>query len=103
MKSPLVFAAFVLAHVSVAQTVEEIPLRPPLPANTPQTTEEIVYRHNNYDDRGFNRAVQKITVPTLTVYHPAVAAHRRAAIVVCPGSPSDVWKDAFLAWLDRLP
>ena len=68
-----------------AQTVEEFPLRAPLPANTPQTIEEVVYRHNGYDDRGFNRVVQKITVPTLTVYHPAKVAHRGAALVVCPG------------------
>jgi acetyl esterase/lipase len=73
-----------IARVS-AQTVEEFPLRAPLPANTPPTIEEIVYRHNGYDDRGFNRVVQKITVPTLTVYHPAKAAHRGAALVVCPG------------------
>ncbi len=68
-----------------AQTVEEFPLRPPLPATTPQSTEEVIYRHNGYDDRGFNRVVQKITVPTLTVYHPAKTAHRGAAMVVCPG------------------
>lgn len=68
-----------------AQTVEEFPLRPPLPATTPQSTEEVVYRHNGYDDRGFNRVVQKITVPTLTVYHPVKTAHRGAAMVVCPG------------------
>lgn len=68
-----------------AQTVEELPLRAPLPANTPQSTEEVVYRHNGYDDRGFNRVVQKISVPTLTVYHPAKAAHRGAAFIVCPG------------------
>jgi acetyl esterase/lipase len=73
-----------IARVS-AQTVEEFPLRAPLPANTPQTTEEVVYRHNGYDERGFNRVVQKITVPTLTVYHPAKVAHRGAALVVCPG------------------
>lgn len=69
----------------LAQTVEEFPLRAPLPANTPNTTEEVVYRHNGYDDRGFNRVVQKITVPTLTVYHPAKTAHRGAAMIVCPG------------------
>lgn len=68
-----------------AQTVEELPLRAPLPANTPQSTEEVVYRHNGYDDRGFNRVVQKISVPTLTVFHPAKAAHRGAAFIVCPG------------------
>ena len=68
-----------------AQPVEEFPLRAPVPENTPPTIEEVVYRHNGYDDRGFNRAVQKITVPTLTVYHPAKVAHRGAALVVCPG------------------
>ncbi len=69
----------------MAQTVEEVPLRAPLPAATPQATEEVIYRFNNLDDRGFNRVVQKITVPTLTVYHPAKAAHGGAAMVVCPG------------------
>lgn len=68
-----------------AQTVEELPLRAPLPATTPQSIEEVVYRHNGYDDRGFNRVVQKISVPTLTVFHPAKAAHRGAAFIVCPG------------------
>lgn len=78
---------FCVAGMSLAyaQTIEEIPLRPPLPTSTPNSTEEIIYRHNNYDDRGFNRVVQKVTVPTLTVYHPAKAAHRGAALVVCPG------------------
>lgn len=76
--------ATLLARVS-GQTIEEIPLRPPLPSNTPQATEELIYRFNNLDDRGFNRVVQQVTVPTLTVYHPAKPAHRGAAIVVCPG------------------
>jgi acetyl esterase/lipase len=71
--------------MSSAQTVEEIPLRAPLPSNTPPSIEEVVYRHNNYDDRGFNRVVQKVTVPTLTVYHPTGSARRGAAMVVCPG------------------
>ena len=74
-----------LALTCAAQTIEEFPLRDPLPANTAPTMEEVVYRHNNFDDRGFNRVVQKVTVPTLTVYHPAKAAHRAAAFVVCPG------------------
>ncbi|MDP3071910.1 MAG: alpha/beta hydrolase [Opitutaceae bacterium] len=67
------------------QTVEEFPLRAPLPANTPNTTEEVTYRHNGYDDHGFNRMVQKITVPTLTVFRPARSPHRGAAMIVCPG------------------
>src|SRR4051794_31274648 len=73
------------ATAALAQMVEEIPLRPPLPSTTPQSIEEVVYRHNGYDDRGFNRVVQKVAVPTLTVYHPAKTAHRGAALVVCPG------------------
>ena len=76
--------AFVRA-ATPTYTVEEIPLRPALPANTPQATEEVIYRFNNLDDRRFNRVVQKVTVPTLTVYRPANPAHRRAAMVVCPG------------------
>ena len=79
----LFFAVFALP--GAAQTVEELPLRAPLPANTAQSIEEVIYRHNNLDDRGFNRAVQKVTVPTLTVYHPVKVAPRGAAIVVCPG------------------
>ncbi len=81
--SAVLFA--VLALPCAAQTIEEIPLRAPLPAKTPNATEEVVYRFNNLDDRGFNRVVQAITVPTLTVYHPAQAAHGGAALVVCPG------------------
>ena len=69
----------------VAQTVEERPLRAPLPANSPPTIEEVVYRHNNYDDRGFNRVVQKVTVPTLTIYRPAKPDPRRTGLIVCPG------------------
>lgn len=87
-KSPVLVFALALSLVAArlaAQTIEEFPLRAPLPANTPQTTEEVVYRHNGYDDRGFNRVVQKITVPTLTVYHPAKAAHRGVTLIVCPG------------------
>jgi acetyl esterase/lipase len=79
--------AWLLVSMAVAgaQTVEEFPLRGPLPANTPNTTEEVVYRHNGYDDRGFNRAIQKVTVPTLTVYRPAKVERRGAALIVCPG------------------
>jgi acetyl esterase/lipase len=89
MRPPLVTLLLALAAAAAphlaAQTIDEFPLRPPLPANTPQSVEEVVYRHNNYDDRGFNRVVQKVAVPTLTVYHPAQGAHRGAAFVMCPG------------------
>jgi len=74
-----------LAAALPAQTIEEIPLGARPPDKAPPATEEVVYRFNNLDDRGFNRAVQKISVPTLTVYHPVKAAHRGAAFVMCPG------------------
>jgi acetyl esterase/lipase len=70
---------------AAGQVVEELPLRPPVASNAPQSVEEVVYRHNNYDDAGFNRVIQKIATPTLMVYRPAKIAHRGAALVVCPG------------------
>lgn len=73
------------AGSAYTQTVEEFPLRAPLPANSAPTTEEVIYRHNGYDDRGFNRAIQKVTVPTLTVYHPAKVGRRGASLIICPG------------------
>lgn len=79
------FAAAICAATASAQTVEEIPFRPPLPPDTAQTTEEVIYRHNNYDDRGFNRVVQKVTVPTLHVYRPAKPVPGGPAVIVCPG------------------
>lgn len=69
-----------------AQTVEEWPLRTPVDTkDAPPQTEEVIYRSNNYDERGFNRVVQKVAVPTLTIYRPARPAHRGAAVVICPG------------------
>ncbi|MES2696760.1 MAG: alpha/beta hydrolase [Verrucomicrobiota bacterium] len=69
-----------------AQTVEEFPLRKPVSsASAPQTIEEVVYRQSSYDDRGFNRGIQKISVPTLTIYQPAAGMKRKGALVVCPG------------------
>ncbi len=47
--------------------------------------EEVIYRVKNLDDRGFNRVVQAISQPTLTVYHPEAARADRAALVICPG------------------
>jgi acetyl esterase/lipase len=89
MKIPGCLILFVaLAAVAVraaAPIIEEWPLRAPLPADTPQTTEEIIFRHTNLDDRGFNRAVQRVTVPTLTVYRPATPSPRGVALIVCPG------------------
>lgn len=83
--APALACLALFASALPAQTIEEIPLGPRLPDKTPPTTEEVVYRFNNLDDRGFNRVVQNISVPTLTVYHPARAAHRGAAFVMCPG------------------
>lgn len=74
-----------LVAASRAQTIEEIPVRPPLPANTAPTTEEVVYRHTNLDDRGFNRSVRSVAVPTVTVYHPAKVGYGGAAFIMCPG------------------
>jgi acetyl esterase/lipase len=69
----------------VAQSVEELPLRPAVASSASPSIEEVVYRYTNYDDHGFNRVVQKVSVPTLTIYRPAKTAHRKAALVVCPG------------------
>src|SRR5215207_2084191 len=80
----IAFASLATTAV-LAQTIEEIPLRAPLPDNSAPTVEEIIYRHNGYDDRGFNRVAQKISVPTLTVYRPAKPAFHGAALIVCPG------------------
>lgn len=47
--------------------------------------EQVTYRPTNLDDRGFNRVLEDISVPTLTVYHPAQPRPDRAAFVLCPG------------------
>ncbi len=75
----------IVAASAGAQSVEEYLLYAALPAATAAATEETVFRFNNPDDRGFNRVVQKITVPTLTVYRPANPAPNAPAMVVCPG------------------
>lgn len=80
-----VLSSLVVTAVGSAQTVEELPLRAPLPRNSKQSIEQVIYRHNNYDDRGFNRVVQRIAVPTLTIYHPAKPDARRTTLIVCPG------------------
>ena len=87
MKTSLRFLLFTLAcsGAARAENMEELPLRPPVESRAPQQTEEVIYRFNNYDDRGFNRVVQKVSVPTLTVYHPAGATQPTPAIVVSPG------------------
>ncbi|WP_438480067.1 alpha/beta hydrolase [Oleiharenicola lentus] len=77
--------AALLTHALVAQSIEEFPLRPVAESKDAPLTEQISYRQNSYDDRGFNRIVEKVAVPTVTVYRPARAAHRGAAIVLIPG------------------
>jgi acetyl esterase/lipase len=83
--SRLLAAALALALPAAAQTLEEIPLRPPLPAGTAPTIEEVTYRHTELDDRGFNRSVRSVTVPTVTVHRPARPDPRGLALVMCPG------------------
>ncbi len=66
----------------------ELRLRPLVKAakGAPASPPELIsFRSGNEDDLGFNRIVQDITVPTVTVYRPARPAHRGAALVVCPG------------------
>ncbi len=69
-----------------AQSVEELLLRPPvIDAKATPLVEEISYRQSSYDERGFNRVIDQVAVPTLTVYRPEHPAHRGAAVVICPG------------------
>ncbi len=81
----LLVAGLALALPAAAQTVEEISLRPPLPPGTAPTIEEVVYRHVELDDRGFNRSVRGVTVPTMTLHRPARPDPRGIAFVMCPG------------------
>lgn len=83
--SGILLVVISLDRPTIAQTIEEIPLRLPLPASTRPTTEEVVYRHTNLDERGFNRSVRSVSVPTVTVYHPAKVGYRGAAFIMCPG------------------
>jgi acetyl esterase/lipase len=85
MKLPLVLAFALLAGRLGAQSVEEFPLRAPTAVTGPTPVEEISYRLNSPDDRGFNRAVQKVGMPTVTLYRPAKSTHRNAAVIICPG------------------
>ncbi len=67
----------------------EFPLRPP-PAKAAKgapapEAERVTFRTGSYDELGLNRTIENIQTPTLTVYRPAIPAHRNAAMVVCPG------------------
>lgn len=86
----LVFSPWVLHAQTIAPGDHaEFPLRtPPAKATKGAPTseaEKVTFRIGNYDDLGLNRTIENIQTPTLTVYRPAKAAHRNAAMVVCPG------------------
>lgn len=88
MKTMLRLLAFGFGIWSVganAQTVEEFPLRSPQVSKEPPQAEQVLYRNNAYDERGFNRVIPQVAVPTLTVYRPARDEHHGAAFVICPG------------------
>lgn len=76
-------ASSALALTGLAQSVQEWPLYPGLAGDS--APEETLYRPKALDDRGFNRTLRQISVPTLTVYRPAKPRADRAALVVCPG------------------
>ncbi len=67
----------------------EFPLRPPSEKATvgqsPIDAEKVIFRTGNYDEFGLNRTIENIQTPTLTVYRPAIPAHGKSAIVICPG------------------
>lgn len=87
--SRLYLTALILSGASstmaLAQTAQEFPLRAVAESKGPAPIEEVVYRPGSLDDRGFNRVVQKVAQPTLTLYRAARPGHRRAAVVLCPG------------------
>ncbi|MEO7797529.1 MAG: hypothetical protein ABIY47_07370, partial [Opitutaceae bacterium] len=68
-----------------AQSMTEYPLRPAEVSQAEPLIERVSYRQNAYDERGFNRVIDQIAVPTLYVYRPVQPAHRHAAVVICPG------------------
>ncbi len=78
-------AGLFAAPAASAAGAEEFPLRPLPPGTDAAVVEEISYRRNNPDDRGFNRVVSRVAQPTLTVYRAEKPAHRGAAVVICPG------------------
>lgn len=86
----LVFSPLVLSAQTIAPGDHaEFPLRPP-PAKAVKgapapEAENVTFRIGNYDELGLNRTIEDIQTPTLTVYRPAKASHRNAAMVVCPG------------------
>lgn len=64
---------------------EEFPLRRPKASGEEAPVEQVVCRQGAYDDRGFNRVVRNVAVPTLTLYRAAHPAHNGAVLVICPG------------------
>ncbi|EIP98244.1 esterase/lipase [Opitutaceae bacterium TAV1] len=69
------------------QTVEEFPLHPAEADqwNGEPSSEKVIFRPFSLDDHGFNRAIQDVTLATVTVYHPPPEKNNGTALVVCPG------------------
>jgi acetyl esterase/lipase len=88
-RTTLCAALLTLAAAHLTAQIEELPLRAAVAGAPDAPPEEISFRNGGFDDRGFNRVVRKISVPTLTVYHPAVVAHRGATCVVIAGGGYD--------------
>lgn len=66
-------AEFILPHLPSG----DVPLADP--------AETVTFRTKSLDDRGFNRTLQNVAVPTLTVYRPENPAPGGATVVICPG------------------
>jgi len=77
--------ALTCASSLVVRASTEYPLYPIATDQAEAPPEEVIYRVKNLDDRGFNRVVQAISQPTLTVYRPEQPRADRAALVICPG------------------
>jgi acetyl esterase/lipase len=63
----------------------EFYLRGPLDDQELVNLETVNFRTKSLDDRGMNRTIQDVSVPTLTIYRPEKPAYGGAGIVVCPG------------------
>ena len=87
MKTTALWGMLLLTCASLvaARASTEYPLYASAKNQAEAPPEEVTYRVKNLDDRGFNRVVQAISVPTLTVYHPEKPRADRAALVICPG------------------
>lgn len=85
LQSLCLVVAVLSSTLLVGQTVEEYPLRPPVPKAAEAPPEETTYRLSGLDDRGFNRVVRRVSAPTLLVYHPDAAKSLGVGLVAIPG------------------